>query len=196
MYDVKPVTSQKPYDCGPTCLKMLLDYYGIDVPLEQLTRECAPTMVGTSAKTIMEVGRAHGLDMQSYSMDAAELVRQDRPGIVFWKFQHFVVFCGRDEDGRVSVCNPDLGRYRMSEATFATYATGIDKHPGQVVAIFAGEPITLGSETNIAAGRLFTHEGRLYRAIVAIVRGEQVIEGVNATLISVAEVINELETKE
>ena len=71
MYDVKPVTSPKPYDCGPTCLKMLLDYYGIDVPLEQLTRECAPTMVGTSAKTIMDVGRAHGLDMQCFSMDAA-----------------------------------------------------------------------------------------------------------------------------
>lgn len=196
MYDVKPVTSPKPYDCGPTCLKMLLDYYGIDVPLEQLTRECAPTMVGTSAKTIMEVGRAHGLDMQTYSMDAAELVRQDRPAIVFWKYQHFVVFCGRDEDGRVSICNPDLGRYRMSEGTFATYATGIDTHPGQVVGIFSGEPITLGCEANIAAGRLFTHEGAMYRAIIAIARGEQIQEGINAERVSVEAVLTELETKE
>lgn len=198
MYDVIPVTSDKPLDCGPTCLKMLLAYYGIDVPLEQLAEECGITVSGCTGADLMRVGRAHGLDMQCYSMDADELVRQDRPAIVYWRYSHFVVFAGRDTDGRVAICNPDRGRYRMTEGTFAAIASGLDEHPGQVIAIFNGEPhdlLTVASD-NIAAGAAFELNGVLYRATEAIVRGEQVVEGVNATLINVAEVINELETKE
>lgn len=198
MYDVIPVTSDKPLDCGPTCLKMLLAYYGTDVPLEQLTEECGLTLAGCSGADLMRVGRAHGLDMQCFSMDAAELVRQDRPAIVFWRHNHWVVFAGREDDGRVWVCNPDRGRYRMSEGTFTSLATGIDKYPEQVICIFNGEPhdLLVVASDNIAAGAAFELDGVLYRATEAIGRGEQVIEGVNATLISVAEVINQLENKE
>lgn len=196
MYDVTPVTSDKPLDCGPTCLKMLLAFYGIDVPLDQLTRECGLTLAGCSGADLMRVGRAHGLDMQCYSMDVPELLRQDRPGIVFWRHNHWIVFAGRDESGRVAICNPDRGKFRMSADTFAAIATGIDTHPGQVIGIFSGEPITLGCEANIAAGRLFTHEGAMYRAIIAIARGEQIQEGINAERVSVEAVLTELETKE
>lgn len=34
MYDVISVTSERPTDCGATCMKMLLAYYGQDVPLK------------------------------------------------------------------------------------------------------------------------------------------------------------------
>lgn len=198
MYDVIPVTSDKPLDCGPTCLKMLLAYYGTDVPLEQLTEECGITVAGCTGADLMRVGRAHGLDMQCFSMDAAELVRQDRPAIVFWKHSHFVVFAGREDDGRVWVCNPDRGRYRMTEGTFAAIASGLDAHPGQVIGIFNGEPHDLVATAtgNVPAGTLFELGGTMWRALAAIARGERVIEGANATLISVAEVINQLENKE
>lgn len=198
MYDVIPVTSDKPLDCGPTCLEMLLAFYGVDVPLEQLTKECGLTLAGCSGASLMRVGRAHGLDMQCFSMDADELLRQDRPGIVFWRHNHWILFAGCDSDGRACICNPDRGRYRLSADTFAAIATGIDTHPGQIVAIFNGEPhdLVTTAPDNIAAGEAFELGGVLYRATEAIGRGERVIEGVNATPISVAEVINELETKE
>ena len=198
MFDITPVTSAKPLDCGPTCLKMLLDYYGIDVPLEQLAEECGITVTGCTGADLMRVGRAHGLDMQCFSMDAAELVRQDRPGIVYWRYSHFVVFAGRDTDGRVAICNPDRGRYRMTEGTFAAIASGLDAHPGQVIGIFNGEPYGLVTTApdNIPAGTVFEVDGAMWRATVAIARGEQVIEGVNATQVSVTEVINELQDKE
>lgn len=196
MFNVTPITSPKELDCGPTCLKMLLAYYGIDVELDQLIEECGITVAGVTGADLMRVGRAHGLDMQCFSMDAAELVRQDRPAIVNWKHNHWCVFAGRDADDRVAICNPDRGRYRMSEGTFTSLATGIDKYPGQILGIFNGEPAYLGIGANIAAGRLFVHEGGLWRATVAIARGERVIEGVNATRVGVAEVINQLENKE
>ena len=196
MYDVKPITSPKPLDCGPTCLKMLLDYYGIDVPLEQLTEECNVTVTGCTGADLLRVGRLHGLDMQSYSIDADELVLQDRPAIVNWRYNHWCVFAGRDEDGRVSICNPDRGRYRMSEGTFASLFTGLDDHPGQGVAIFAGEPFPLGVSGFVEKGAIFEHDGAYWRALVAIARGEEIVEGVNAMPVDVVQLLNDLEEKE
>ena len=196
MFNVIPITSPKELDCGPTCLKMLLAYYGIEVELDQLIEECGISVAGATGADLMRVARLHGLDAQCYSMDAAELVRQDRPAIVSWKHNHWCVFAGRDTDDRVAICNPDRGRYRMSEGTFASLATGIEMYPGQVIGIFNGEPAYLGIEANIEAGKLFAYEGKLYRAVTAIARGEQVIEGVNAQLVGVTQVMNDLENKE
>lgn len=197
MFDVIPVTSDKPLDCGPTCLKMLLDYYGVDVPLEQLTEECGITVAGCTGADLMRVGRAHGLDMQCFSMDADELVRQDRPGIVFWRHSHFVVFAGCDTDGRVVICNPDRGRYRMTEGTFAAIASGLDTHPGQIIGIFNGEPhdIIATAPGNYAAGEVFELGGILYRALIAIARGEAMTE-YNVQFVDMAATINNLESKE
>ena len=132
MYDVVPVTSPKATDCGPTCLKMLLAYYGEEVPLDQLIEECHTRLIGCTAKDVMAAGRLHGLDMRAYKMDADELMRQDRPAVIWWMYNHFVVFCGLDADGKVVICNPDRGRYRVSAGTFASFYTR--------VALFNGEP--------------------------------------------------------
>jgi len=193
MYDVIPVTSPRETDCGATCLKMLLDYYGIDVPLDQITKELETRLIGCSAADIMRVARAHGLDdVQSYSIDADELVRQDRPAIIHWKYNHWCVFCGCDDEGRVSIANPDRGRFRMSFGTFAALFTGLESHPDQGVAIFNGEPHDLlpVATANVPAGEVFEVAGTYYKALVAIVRGEQVVEGINALQVSLAEIVN------
>ena len=132
MYDVIPITSPMETDCGPTCLKMLLAYYGPDVALETLIDECHVTTIGCTGADVMRVGKAHGLDMVAYNMDADELIHQDRPGIIWWKKFHFCVFCGMNEAGQVVICNPDRGRYPIDAGTFKTLYSG--------VAFFNGEP--------------------------------------------------------
>ena len=131
MYDIQPVTSPKTLDCGATCLKMLLAYYGEDVPLNELTQECNTRIVGCTGADLMRAGRSHGLDMRAFQMDADEVVVQDRPSIVWWRHNHWCVCCGMD-DGKVVICNPDMGRYRMSVGQFRAFYTGI--------ALFNGEP--------------------------------------------------------
>lgn len=197
MYEIKPITSDKPLDCGPTALKMLLAYYGVDVDLETLTKECGVTLAGCTAADLMRVGRIHGLDMQCYSMDADELVRQDRPGIVYWRNNHWIVFCGRESDGRVWIANPDRGMFRMDVETFAAIATGLDSHPGQVVSIWNGEPhdAIATAPDNISAGTIFVIDGTYYKALTAIARGAA-INGTNATPTSVADEINTINESE
>lgn len=132
MYDVIPITSAKERDCGPTCLAMLLAYYGTDVGLDALTDECGVDILGCTGADLLRVGRAHGLDMVAFSMNAEELIRQDRPAIVWWKRGHFCVFAGRNNAGDVVICNPDRGRYPLDAGTFAALYSG--------VALFNGEP--------------------------------------------------------
>lgn len=132
MFDVKPITSPRPTDCGATCLAMLLDYYGTEVPLEDLIRECNTRLIGCTAADINRVGRAHGLDMRAWEEDAASLLAQDRPAIIWWRYSHWCVFCGLDDNGDVVICNPDRGRFPLDADSFATLYSG--------VALTNGEP--------------------------------------------------------
>ena len=54
-----------------------------------------------------------------------ELISQDRPAIVWWKYNHFCVFCGKDDKGDVVICNPDRGRYSLSVGTFKSFYSGV-----------------------------------------------------------------------
>ena len=152
MYDVTPVTSPGQADCGPTCLKMLLAFYGQDVDLDALTRECKPRLIGCSGADLLRAGRAHGLDMRAYQMSAEELLRQDRPAIIWWIKNHWCVFCGQDGQGRAMICNPDRGRFGLDQGTFKALYSGI--------ALFNGEPANLpepaaSEESDLAqAGRI------------------------------------------
>lgn len=201
MYDVTPIISPKPLDCGPTCLRMLLLYYGIDVPLDTLIEECGMTVSGCTGADLLRVGRLHGLDMTAWRMDADEVLKQDRPAIVHWKSNHWVVCCGvRDEDGKAVICNPDLGRLGLTPQTFETFFTGKVDGSGQGVVIYAGEPKDIDDRpiatANHAAGEYFEEGGQLWLALVAIARGERIIEGANAVRIALTSVINELKSEE
>lgn len=134
MYDIEPITSGKMTDCGPTCLKMLLAYYGIEVDLDTLIEECRTGIAGCTARDLKRVGNEHGLDMCPYKIDAETLLAMDRPSIIWWKYDHWCICCGED-NGQAVIINPDRGRYHMSKGSFASFYTE--------VALFNGEPVEL-----------------------------------------------------
>lgn len=135
MYDITPITSEHPTDCGATCLKMLLNYYGIDVTLDQLIKECNTRLIGCTAADVLRAGRLHGVEMHAYKTDLDGILKVDRPAIIWWKRKHFCVLCGVDEGGNIVIINPDRGRYRMSKSLFNCWYSG--------VAIFIGEPVDI-----------------------------------------------------
>lgn len=138
VYEMTPRTSPKPNDCGATCMQMLLEYYEQEVDLETLIKECNVGITGSSAKDLMQCGRLHELDMKCFKMDAEELIRQDRPGVVWWMYRHWVVFGGVNDAGRVVIYNPDLGRYTVSKSVFKSFYTE--------VSIWNGNPEDLPEE--------------------------------------------------
>ena len=125
MYDVIPVTTKHSTACGPACLKMLLAYYGVNVDLDTLIDECGVRVNGCTGADLLRVGRAHGLDMTAWRMGANELIQQYRPAIVWWKYAHWVVFCGLNEQGEAVICNPSIGRFPIDTESFSKFYTGV-----------------------------------------------------------------------
>lgn len=145
VFDVKPIVSTVPYDCGAVCLKMLLDYYGKDVDLETLYKDCNITVGGCTGADIMRAGRKYGLDMKAWaekgckitpSVDAktidVDTLKEDRPAIIWWKYNHFCILCGvDDETGKVVICNPNRGRYSVSKSLFNAFYTKVSITNGE-----------------------------------------------------------------
>jgi len=133
LYDIDLVTTDRGTCCAPACLNMLLKYYGHDAPLDQLIEECGVGVAGCGANDVLRVGRAHGLEpFAAWRMDAATVMRTDRPAIIWWNYNHFVVFAGLNEAGEPVICNPQRGMYPIDAGTFAARYTG--------VALCAGQP--------------------------------------------------------
>lgn len=122
MFDVKPVISKKSSDCGAVCMKMLLSYYGKDVTIEDMYRDCNIKLSGCTGKDLLDCGRKHGLDMMAWGTDTDDVTTVfDRPAIVWWRRNHFVVCCGTNDEGKVVICNPVRGRYAVSKSLFQMY---------------------------------------------------------------------------
>lgn len=136
MYDVIPVTTNMATACGPTCLKMLLQYYGIDVPLGTLVKECNVNVTGCTDGDLLRVGNAHGLKITRWNMDADGVLPLDRPAIIWWRYTHFVIFAGLNDKGEPVICNPNNGRFAISREVFARFFTGrvlCNGHPDDVI---------------------------------------------------------------
>lgn len=186
MYDVTPVTTPHQTACGPTALKMLLSYYGHDVPLDELISECGITVTGCSAATLLRVGLAHGLEgMAAYQETAEDALKMDRPAILWWRYVHYVVFCGLNDQGEPVICNPSSGRFPISREAFARHFSGVALTNG------AAEDYVPAAEQNAEAGQVFTQGTLTCRALRPIARGEKLFPGQNVEIINLIELLNE-----
>ena len=185
MFDVLPITTDHATVCGPTCLKMLLNYYGIDVPMEELIAECGVGVTGVTASVLLRVGRAHGLDMKSYRESAQDAMMQDRPAILWWRYTHFVVYCGLNEQGEPVICNPSSGRFPISRDAFSRFFSEIALTNGETA------DYVPRAKENREAGAVFTQDTATYRALRPIARGEKLIPGANCETVNLIDLLNE-----
>lgn len=186
MFDVELVTSKQDVDCGPACMKMLLGYYGTDVSLDDLIEECGTWIGGCSGKDLLRVGRAHGLDMKAFRMEAAELIRQDRPAIVWWRYTHWIVFCGKDDNGNVVIANPSRGRYWIDVESFSKLYSGVSLWNGN-----PEEPQPRATKP-IAEGEFFCLDGQLCMAKTFIANGAILTLNTNYQITNIEEELTEL----
>ena len=125
MFETEFVSQRRETCCGPASLKMLLGYYGVDVAFDALIEECHVSVDGCTAGDLLRVGKAHGLDMHAYSTSAEDVLRQDRPAILHWRGNHFLVYGGLNEQDEPVLYNPGRGVYAIDRGTFATLFSGI-----------------------------------------------------------------------
>ena len=78
-------------DCGPTCLKMVAEYYGKDFTVGNMKNMDRITYEGASILDLMDAAEKIGLSSTVLEMDIKLLNTIDLPVILYWEKHHFVV---------------------------------------------------------------------------------------------------------
>lgn len=110
-------------ECGAASLCMVLGYYGRYVELSQMRRACHISRDGSKLRNMMHAAEEYGLQADALrcppSMNGVRL-----PAIAFWKGYHFIVV-EKMEEKTVTICDPAMGRRRISKEEFERDFTGV-----------------------------------------------------------------------
>jgi ABC-type bacteriocin/lantibiotic exporter with double-glycine peptidase domain len=110
-------------ECGGACIGMVLGFHGKSVPLAQL-REAIDPVRGASAADLLDLAARYGLRGRGVRVDEEDFELLPPATILFWEFNHFVVFerCAGDH---VELVDPAAGRRRVSLSEFKRAFTGV-----------------------------------------------------------------------
>jgi ATP-binding cassette, subfamily B, bacterial len=105
-------------DCGPTCLRIICQFYNLSFSADELRKLSYKTRTGSSLMGISEAAEQIGFRTTGYKIDFESLKEEKPfPFIAHWQQKHFIVIY-KIEKGKVYVSDPAYGKIAFTEAEF------------------------------------------------------------------------------
>ncbi|MER2150260.1 MAG: NHLP family bacteriocin export ABC transporter peptidase/permease/ATPase subunit [Candidatus Limivicinus sp.] len=122
---VPVIMQMEALECGAASLAMVMAYYGLWVPLEQVRLACGVSRDGSNARNIIIAARNYGLEAEGDRLEISALRTEvDLPCIIHWNFNHFVVLDGF-RGNYAYINDPARGEVKVPIEDFDRAYTGI-----------------------------------------------------------------------
>ncbi|MFE2165618.1 NHLP family bacteriocin export ABC transporter peptidase/permease/ATPase subunit [Streptomyces sp. NPDC059447] len=173
------VLQMEAVECGAAALAMVLGYYRRFVPLEELRMACGVSRDGSRAGNLLKAARGYGLKAKGMQMDLAALAEVRAPAVLFWEFNHYVVYEGTSRRlGRqgVYVNDPGHGRRFVPMEEFDSSFTGVvlTFEPGDGFRRGGRKPSVLGAVPARLRGTSGTMAAAVISSLLLVVVGAAV----------------------
>nr|WP_154891456.1 peptidase domain-containing ABC transporter [Paenibacillus xylanexedens] len=116
------------YDCGPSCLHMLLAYYGYEADFTDLKERFAMLGSGRDGSSMLkmkEVAETYHLKGVAKKAPAPSLSNDFLPVICFWEQRHFIVLEEIKAGKLYTIVDPAMGRMTITKQEFEEKYSGI-----------------------------------------------------------------------
>jgi len=121
-----PVVMQlEALECGAAALAMIMAYYNLWVPLEQVRLDCGVSRDGSKAKNIYLAAEHYGFTVKAHRISPEMLKAEGTfPCIIHWNMNHFVVLNGF-RGKHVYINDPARGTVKITWDEFDKAFTGV-----------------------------------------------------------------------
>ena len=121
---MQPLLQTEAAECGLAALAMIANHHGHRVTLSGL-RQLFPTSIkGMTLEQLMRIASELELAPRAVRLELDELDQLQKPAILHWDLNHFVVIESANSRG-VTILDPAIGRRRISLAQLSRHFTGV-----------------------------------------------------------------------
>jgi ATP-binding cassette subfamily B protein RaxB len=121
---MRPLLQSEAAECGLASVAMIALHYGHRVNLPGLRQRYPTSIKGTTLQELMAIASDLELAPRAVRLEIAELDQLQKPAILHWDLNHFVVLESAGPR-HATILDPARGRRRISLATLGRHFTGV-----------------------------------------------------------------------
>ncbi|MFC4689974.1 peptidase domain-containing ABC transporter [Dokdonia genika] len=143
-------------DCGPACLQMVLEFYGLKVGLNRLREISETNRSGSNLYFLSQAVEKLGFKSLVVKLNISEIKKAPLPAILHWNQNHFVVIykiSHRVGKVKYHIADPAIGMLQLEENELQNHWLNFKKTNKEGIVFLLEKPLNFSKESNIESKR-------------------------------------------